>query len=57
MLLTTIMRTGKENEYLFHFLVPRRDGSIDVTGKGLSAEKVPYFRAVWHLGISAGETA
>ena len=22
-----------------------RDGSIDVTGKGLIAEKVPYFRA------------
>ena len=24
MLLTTIMRTGRENDYLFHFLVPHR---------------------------------
>ena len=23
----------------------RRDGSIDVTGKGLTAKKAPYFRA------------
>ena len=25
-------RTGPGNHYLFHFLVPRRDCSIDVTG-------------------------
>ena len=45
MFLPVILRTGAENDYLFHFLVPRRDGSIDVTGKGLTAEKAPYFRA------------
>ena len=27
MFLTAIMRTGTENDYLFRFLVPRRDGS------------------------------
>ena len=25
MFLTTILRTGAKNDYLFHFLVPRRD--------------------------------
>ncbi|MDO5118379.1 MAG: hypothetical protein Q4D34_07830, partial [Eggerthellaceae bacterium] len=28
MFLTAILRTGTKNDYLFHFLVPRRDGSI-----------------------------
>ena len=45
MFLTTILRTGKENDYLFRFLVPRRDGSIDVTEKFIRQSKVPYFWA------------
>ena len=30
MFLTAILRTGTKNDYLFRFLVPRRDGSFDV---------------------------
>ena len=28
MFLTAILRTGTKNDYLFRFLVPRRDGSL-----------------------------
>ncbi len=31
MFLTAILRTGTKNDYLFRFLEPRRDSSIDVT--------------------------
>ena len=35
---------GKMSES-YRGLKPRGDGSIDVTGQGLTDEKVPYFRA------------
>ena len=45
MFLTAILRTGTKNDYLFHFLVPRGDGSIDVSERHIRIGKVPYFRA------------
>ena len=45
MFLAAILRTGTENDYLFRFLVPCRDGSIDVKERHIRPSKVPYFRA------------
>ena len=40
MFLTAILRTGTKNDYLFRFLVPRRDGSIDVKERHIRPSKV-----------------
>ena len=45
MFLTAILRTGTKNDYLFRFLVPRRDRSIDVAERHIRLGKVPYLRA------------
>ena len=48
------------HDYVEARLVPRRDGSIDVTGKGLTAKKAPYFRAfraAGHQWLKADLTA
>ena len=42
-------------DYVEARLVPRRDGSIDVTHSGLIAEKVPYLRNVINLTQQADE--
>ncbi len=54
MFLEPIERTDTGNEYQSYFLVPRRDGSIDVTHSGLIAEKARKYVLSGHLGISSG---
>ena len=41
MFLTAILRTGTKNDYLFHFLVPRRDSMLLVP-----PEKGLHFSAI-----------
>ena len=55
MFLTAFMRTGKKNEYLNGSLVPRRDGSIDVTESYIRASKVLYLRAFRASGRQRNE--
>ena len=49
MFLTAILRTGTKNDYLFHFLVPHRDSSLDVKEKYIKPSRV--FELVDGFGI------